>query len=455
MNKIILTAIREFKATALTPAFLFGAVILPVVIWGVLGAAGAAGLFSQQPEPTQGTIALVDPTPDQALTELVAARLDPETQKAKIEALKAEAQERLTQALGTVGENAASQAGNFLRIEPSEINVESLDTGADLEIVRQRVRDGELLALIEVTETTFEPGGTFTSQVGEKAKARDIDLIEDAVADSVVDVRLTDAGMSAPLVRTLYRRPGAEQKTLKTAGGETTGSEMVQRFLPIAFLVFLAIAIFTGGGYLLMSTVEEKSSRIMEVLLSSMSPMQLMTGKIIGQGFVGLLLLLIYGGLGVFAAVQFAFMDLIPPSLLVWLVVYFLMGYFIYASINAAIGAAVNEAREAQALQGPIMGLTILIIYLAIFSVMVADNPHSSLARGLSYFPLATPFVMSMRVAYINDPMPMWELASTTAVGVLGMVVSVWAAAKIFRVGVLMYGQPPSLIGLIKWMRYA
>ena len=251
MNKIILTAIREFKATALTPAFLFGAVIPPVVIWGVLGAAGAAGLFSQQPEPTKGTIALVDPTPDDALTELVAVRLDPVTQKAKIDAMNAEAQERISQAFGTVGENAASQAGNFLRIEPSEINVESLDTSVDLEPVRQRVRDGELLALIEVTETTFEPGGTFTSQVGEKAKARDIDLIEDAVADSVVDVRLTDAGMSAPLVRTLYRRPGAEQKTLKTAGGETTGSEMVQRFLPIAFLVFLAIAIAAPsvGGF--------------------------------------------------------------------------------------------------------------------------------------------------------------------------------------------------------------
>lgn len=455
MNKIVLTAIREFKATALTPAFIFGAVVLPLIIWAVLGVAFGAGLFNQQPEPTEGAIALVDPTPDRQLTELVAARLHPEAQKAKIEALKREAAEQLSNAFGAMGDEAAEQMGGFLRLEPAEISVETVSPDADLEPIRERVRRADLIALVEVTNDTLAPGGFFRSQTAETAKARDIDLIKDAVADSVVDVRLQNAGMSAPLVRTLYRRPASEQVTLKTSGGEAKGSEMIQRFLPITFLVFLAIAIFTGGGYLLMSTVEEKSSRIMEVLLSSMSPMQLMTGKIIGQGFVGLLLLLIYGGLGVFAAVQFAFMDLIPPSLLVWLVVYFLMGYFIYAAFNAAIGAAVNEAREAQALQGPFMGVTILIMYLGIFSVMVSDNPHSILARVLSFFPPATPFVMSMRVAYINDPMPMWELAATTVVGVLGMIASVWAAAKIFRVGVLMYGQPPSLIGLIKWMRYA
>ena len=453
MNKIFLTAIREFKATAFTKAFIFGAIVLPMVIWGVLGAAGAAGLFSQQPEPTKGAIALVDPTPDGQLTELVSTRLSSDAQKAKIEAMMAEAKARLS-ALGTVGESAMNQAEAVFKFKPAEITVERLSPDADLEPVRERVRTGDLLALIDVPSGAFEPGGSFLGFVSESAKARDIDLIEDAVADSVVDVRLEKAGMSAPLVRTLYHRPSSKTTTLTVSGGETKGSEIVQRFLPLAFLVFLAIAIFTGGGYLLISTVEEKSSRIIEVLLSSMSPMQLMTGKIIGQGFVGLLLLLIYSGLGVFAAIQFAVMDLIPPSLLVWLVVYFLMGYFIYAGINAAIGSAVNEAREAQALQGPIMGLTILVMYLGVFSVMMSDNPHSMLARVLSFFPPATPFVMSMRVAYINDPVPTWELAATTVVGFLGVFLSVWAAAKIFRIGVLMYGQPPTLFGLFKWLRY-
>lgn len=454
MNKVILTAIREFKATALTKAFFFGAVVLPLVIWGVLGAAGAAGLFSQKPQPTKGTIALIDPTPNMRLGEIIATRLSPETQKEKIEAMREAARQQL-EGLTPMFAGASKQAEGMFQFTPAEITVERFAPDADQEALRARVTSGELLAFVEITPETLAPGGAYTTLVNEAIKARDIDLIEDAVGDSVVDLRLEDAGMSPPLVRAMWGRPQANTKTLTAAGTETGGTEMLLRFLPIAFLMFLAIAIFTGGGYLLMSTVEEKSSRIMEVLLSSMSPMQLMTGKIVGQGLVGLMLLLIYGGLGVFAAIQFAMMDLIPKSLLVWMVVYFLMGYFIYAGFNAAIGSAVNEAREAQALQGPIMGLTILVMYLGIFSVMISDNPHSLLARVLSYFPPATPFVMSMRVAYIGDPVPTWELIATTVVGFIGVILSVWAAAKIFRVGVLMYGQPPSLMGLIKWMRYS
>jgi len=453
MNKVILTAVREFKATALTRAFFFGAVVLPLVIWGVLGAAGAIGLFNQKAEPTVGVIALVDPTPGGRLTDLVATRLDPETQKARIEAMKADAMAHLAD-MGSVVAGAADQASGFLNFAPAQITVETFTPDADLEPVRQRVRDGELLALVEVNDETFDPGGSFNSSINESIKGRDIDLIKNAVANSVVDARLEDAGMSAPFVRTLIKRPNSKTVTL-TESGETSGSEVLQKILPVVFLMFLAISIFTGGSYLLMSTVEEKSSRVMEVLLSSMSPMQLMTGKIIGQGFVGLLLLLIYGGLGIFAAIQFSVMGLIPPSLLAWLVVYFLMGYFIYAGIFAAIGSAVNDAREAQTLQGPIMGVTILVMYLGVFSVMFSDNPNSMLAQVLSFFPPATPFVMVMRLAYTGDTIPMWQIITTTIVGFGGVVASVWFAAKIFRVGVLMYGQPPSLIGLVKWIRYA
>lgn len=454
MNKVFLTAVREFKATALTKAFFFGAVVLPLVIWGVLGAAGAAGLFNQKPKATTGAIALIDPSANHRLSELISIRLSPESQKAEIDALKAEAKERLA-ALAPQLAAATDQADSYYTFDPADIRIETIEPGADLDGLRERVRKGELLAMIEVSEETIVPGGAYTTLVNESIKGRDINLIENAVGDSVVDLRLEDAAISPPLVRLLQRKPSSRTTTLTIKGVEAKNTELLLRFLPIAFLMFLAIAIFTGGGYLLMSTVEEKASRIMEVLLSSMSPLQLMTGKIIGQGFVGLLLLLIYGGLGVFAAAQFAMMDLIPMSLLVWLVVYFFMGYFIYAGINAAIGSAVNEAREAQALQGPIMGLTILIMYLGIFSVMISDNPHSALARVLSFFPPATPFVMSMRMAYIGDPVPLWEVIATTGIGFAGVAASVWAAAKIFRVGVLMYGQPPSLMGLVKWLRYS
>lgn len=454
MTRVFLTAAREFKATALTKAFIFGAVILPALFMLVLGGAGALGLFSQQAEPTEGVIAVVDPTEDGAVAQRIAERLDPEALQERREQRLERAREAMRQVYGTDeipgGEQALEQAlgGESARIE---VKTHSAD---DLVELKERVREGELLAVANLSEGTLDPGGEFELLVGKSAKARDIDLIEDAVANAVVDHRLAQAEMEPTLVRALTQRPGATTRAV-TETGEAAGAEAVKRIVPLAFIVLLAMSIFTGGGYLLMSTVEEKASRIMEVLLSAISPMQLMTGKVLGQGMVGLALLGIYTGVGALAAAQFGLMSQIPPTLFVWLGVYFLMGYFIYAGINAAIGSAVNEPREAQTLQGPVMTVIILVIYLALFATIFGDNPHSTLARVLSFIPPATPFVMALRVAQIGDPPAMWELIATTVVGFAGMVGSVWIAAKIFRVGVLMYGQPPSLLGLIKWIRYA
>src|SRR6185295_18773559 len=116
------------------------------------------------------------------------------------------------------------------------------------------------------------------------------------------------------------------------------------------FMILLWVSVLVGGQGLLLSTIEEKSSRVMEVLLSAVSPMQLMVGKILGQMAVALLILIAYGGLGMSGLIVFALMDLIEPIKLVWFGCYFLIAFFSIASIMAAIGASVNEMREAQTL---------------------------------------------------------------------------------------------------------
>lgn len=425
IQKVLLTAVREFKATALTKAFIFGAVIMPAIIGGGLWAAGAAGLFTQEAKPTEGTVAVVDPTGG-ALAQRLQALLHPEE-----------------------GSNAP-----IIASPAPKVQVERISPDEDLEDARKRVLEGELLALAQLTAETLEPDGSLDLLVSSSASARDIDTIENAIRRAVTDYRLEASNLDVNQVRRLLAPPRIATRTL-TEEGETAGSEVILRMLPYAALFLLVLAIFTGSGYLLTSTVEEKASRVMEVLLSGMSPMQLMTGKIIGQGLVGLVMLAIYAGLGVVAAKQFKVFTLIPADLFVWLFVYFIMGYFIYAALNAAIGAAVNEVREAQALQGPVMGVTIFMIYLAMFSTTISDNPHSTLAQILSFIPLATPFVMPVRLGFVNDPMPAWQLWLAPAVGFAGMFASVWLAAKIFRVGVLMYGQPPTLRTLVKWLRKA
>ena len=222
--------------------------------------------------------------------------------------------------------------------------------------------------------------------------------------------------------------------------------------MPIAFLMLLWISVFTSGQYLLMSTIEEKSSRVIEVLLSAISPMQIMLGKILGQGGIGLTILLVYGGVALFSASTFKFMSMIPMESLGWLLLYFIMAYGIVASMMAAIGSAVNDVREASALMTPVM--MVLIIPMILW-MPISQNPMGLFARSMSFVPPLTPFVMVVRVGQPDIVIPMWEMIATGMVGLLGVVFMVWAAKKIFRVGILMYGQPPSVMGLIKWLRYA
>jgi len=455
MTKIFLTAIREFKATAMTKAFIFGTVLLPAIIGGVLWVAGSAGLFSQTGKATEGTLAIVDPTSG-AVGERIRARLKPApkpTTNADTAPQHADDAPTSTNAASSAAQHAIEQSQSPLHQLPPNVDVEQLAPGDDLDPVRDRVRDGDLLGLLVLDNSSLEPGGNVGLFVGPKAGANDIDILQSGIGEAIVDYRLDNAGVDAKQIRTLVSQPAVKITTL-TATGEASGGEKLLEILPYAMLMLLALAIFTGSGYLLMSTVEEKSSRVMEVLLSGLSPGQLMTGKIIGQGMVGLVTLAIYAGLGVFTAKQFSVFQLIPPNLFAWLFIYFIMGYFIFAAFNAAIGAAVNEIREAQALQGPVMGLTILMIYLTIFSTTISHNPHSTLAQILSFFPPATPFVMPVRLGFVNDPMPTWQLYGAPIVGFAGMFFSMWAAAKIFRVGVLMYGQPPSLKVMVKWLQY-
>jgi ABC-2 type transport system permease protein len=164
-----------------------------------------------------------------------------------------------------------------------------------------------------------------------------------------------------------------------------------------------------------------------------------------------LLILFVYGGLGLVVGQRFDMLGLLSPMMLVLMVVYFLIGYFMIAAIMAAIGSSVNEIREAQALQGPVIGVLILGIYLAMFAGM--SDTNNTLSRVLSFIPPITPFVMPMRIGNPAAPPPAWEIGATIVLGILGVVVCVWGAAKIFRIGVLMYGKPPTLKGMIGLLR--
>lgn len=249
------------------------------------------------------------------------------------------------------------------------------------------------------------------------------------------------------------------------------------------YLIFMFIIIY--GTSVMRSVIEEKTSRIVEIIISSVKPFKLMLGKILGNAFAGILqfviwmisagfLMFIFTSLfGVNASenmpkavapemlqniqestqnnIQLVLAEIKNlPILTIFFsfIIYFFGGYLIYSSIYAAIGAAVDSETDTQQFMTPVLMPLIIAIYVG-FSVI--ENPHGPIAVGFSLFPLTSPIVMLMRIPF---GVPWWQLFLSVALLILTFLAIVWFAAKIYRVGILMYGKKPTYKELYKWLKY-
>lgn len=469
IRKMLDVALREFSATVLTKAFLLGVFLPPVLMIGAVMLIPA--LMNQKPPRTQGRVAVIDRSG--AAIEGIRAELSPERLNATREERRRMAREMATKAAPVQApgmEAAMDQALDQALAEGPSLNVDLLPPDADAEAAKAQIattrRRSELtdkdprLALVVVPEAAVRPSpaGTDAPPAFEPfelftAPTLDIEVknvIERAVERSIVDARIAAAGLDARQVRSLIASPESRAVTV-TQAGERKTNEVAAMLVPGAFMLLLWISVFTAGQSLLTSTIEEKGTRVMEVLLSAVSPLELMTGKILGQMGVGLLILGIYGGVGVVSLVALAMADLIDPLNLVYLAFYFLIAYFTIACLMAAVGSAVSDLREAQSLMGPVM--IVLIIPMMLW-MPIMRNPNSVFAQVCSFLPPISPFVMVLRLGG-SEPVPVWQIPATIAVGIATVAFALWATAKIFRIGVLMYGKPPSFGTLLSWVRMA
>jgi len=190
---------------------------------------------------------------------------------------------------------------------------------------------------------------------------------------------------------------------------------------------------------------------VIEVLLSAISPLELMAGKILGQLAVSLLVLVVYCGLGVALLVSFAMVGLLDPLLVLYMFLFFFITYVFFGAVFATAGAAVNDMKEAQTLMGPVM-LLLMGPWIVAFPIM--REPESTMAVVLSFVPPVNSFVMMLRLASSNPP-PAWQALLSIAIGVASSVLAIWFAAKVFRIGLLMHGKPPNLATLWRWVRAA
>ncbi len=480
LKKVGTVASREFRSTALTRAFLFGAVVFPMVIWAIMIAVSA---IKFDKPPLKGTLVVADSSEGGTVAAALEKAFDIEEARRRAEA-QAKAVEEAVEANRDKFPGAASDqqvkamtqtAMNMMGIGiPAEVIVETIAPDSDMAAQRQRALSDEVLAVVKVTEGSLqdrpppvvdEDGkpvkqpesagggpGTFEFIQGTKLRPDHADQLRSTISSVIQTQRFKRAGIDPETVARLQAsRPQADSIVI-TSKGEQKSNDVVGRILPFVFMMLIYIATMTGGQYLMMGTLEEKGSRVMEVILSAASPKEILLGKLIGQGLVGLAVLAIYGAVGLAVAKRFDALAGIPMNILPWAVLYFIMAYAFLGSLMLAVGSAVTEIREAQALYTPIT-ISIILPFLLIFPIM--QNPSSLLARVASFFPPTTPYAMVMRLSQPSVPVPLWELIATSIVGFIGVGIVVWAAAKIFRVGVLMYGKPPSLMGLLKWIRYA
>jgi len=284
----------------------------------------------------------------------------------------------------------------------------------------------------------------------------------DAVTQVVRRARIAEASISPAVAEGIQEHITFKARQVSATGKteDVNKEERANKFAPMAFVYLLWIAVFTAAQMLLTNTVEEKSNRIIEVLLSSVSPGELMSGKIWGIGATGLTMIVSWalcGLIGVKIGTQlvpkFAEWNLAAiigdPLYLASFVGYFLTGYLLFAAILVALGSVCNSLKEAQNLLQPVFILLMLPLF-AMFPIV--QEPKGLMARVFTYIPIYTPFAMMNRA---SGPPAWWEYVITTVEISVSLFVAFKAAGKVFRIGVLMTGKPPKLKEILGWLRSA
>ncbi len=335
--------------------------------------------------------------------------------------------------------------------------------------LRERVLKKELSAYIYIPEDVLEIGARDSAVRDSEPEEEKVEYVSEHTTDFeklralnralnnvVIEKRLKREGLDPQKVAQYIKRVELQPiKITKKGEEEDTGGTFMISYI-LALIIYMAILIY--GQVIMRGVIEEKSSRVVEVVLSSLKPFQLMMGKILGIGAVGLTQFSIWTLFGIGASVystsfipagaNFA-MPSIPPHVFVYFVVFFILGYFLYGTLYAAIGSMVNSEKEAQQLVMPVTMFLIVPIMLMIFIIRA---PNSPIAVFLSFIPFFAPILMFLRITVLLPPFG--QIGASIVILILTILLMVWLTAKIYRVGILMYGKRPKFAEIVRWIRY-
>jgi len=319
---------------------------------------------------------------------------------------------------------------------------------------RQRIEEGETSILLILPQDIVD-GGEITYLSRSVSEMDLIQSIRRRINDEVNQIRLKQAGLDPQQISKLTRR--IDIKTIKIEKGKETERGVGQEFITsFIFLMILYMTILLYGAGVMRSVLEEKTSRIIEVLLSSSNSFNLMMGKIFGVGSAGLVQYAIWSlmSVGVFFVASASapkLMDQVTISrdTFFFFALFFVIGFFQFATLYAAVGAMCSTQDDAQAMSVPV---TILIIIPFLVSFMVINNPTSDAAQILSMIPFFTPMLMFLRITLVAPPA--WEIIAAIGINLIAILFFVWVSSKIYRVGILLHGKRPTVPEIVKWLKY-
>lgn len=346
---------------------------------------------------------------------------------------------------------------------------------------RKEVLENEYFGLIHISEVDSETGKPEVEFLGKDTPGfGTVENIEKTISDKLTRDQLIAKGID---VSEIDKAKASIDVEIQNFAGEQSSkmSNYIKMFFGGAAGYLLMMFIIIYGNMVMRSVIEEKTNRIIEIIVSSVKPFQLLLGKVLGTSLAGItqftvwiilgtvLLLGVSSFLGIdpaqaqtpaTAAINGAaqpeinqlVLDILKlpyASLLSFFVIYFLGGYFLYSAIYAAIGAAVDSETDTQQFMFPIILPLILGIYVGFFSVV--ENPHGTVSTIFSIIPLTSPIVMLMRIPF---GVPWWEIAISISILIATNFGVLWLSAKIYRVGILMYGKKPTYKELFKWLKY-
>jgi len=372
------------------------------------------------------------------------------------------------------------ESGLFYRDFESTAEIDYLDLSPQgLDTAKDLVEEQNYFGLLYIPENVKKNTSGVRFYGNEAPGISTIESIEEQIETKLTNEKLLDRGVDLDLIDASETLVSI---TIEDFSGERTSK--ISNWIKAGFgggagyLLMMFIIIY--GNMVMRSVIEEKTNRIIEVIISSVKPFKLMMGKIMGTTLAGItqfmIWLLIGGGLLTFLTlflgldantpnaamggmattdldkIELILLDVLNLPLLklaCFFLIYFIGGYFLYSSIYAAIGAAVDSETDTQQFMLPIIMPLMLAIYVGFFAVI--ENPDGSIATIFSMIPLTSPIVMLMRIPF---GVPWWQLALSVGILIATFIFTVWFGSKIYRVGILMYGKKPTYKEILKWIKY-